>query len=223
MTVFDPKRTGRAIGVLIIVQLICTVVLRVLQASFFGPGGFLVSVAAHPTPVAFAALLTLVIEILWLGVALAAFPTFYERAPRLALSLVSLGTVIVAAAAAEVATMMSVLSVSEAYAKGGPMEREQLDAVRVIVGSARNGAFTVARLFDGAASFVLYATLLRLALVPRWLAGLGIIAAALWMVNVTLTLFGHHIMTPLLVPLAVIHLVLAVWLVSKGFRSAAQS
>jgi len=213
------NRAGRIVGVLIVVQLIGTLVLRVLQSSFFGPGGFLANAAPHAIQFAFAALLALGIEILWLGVALTAFPIFYERAPRMALSLLALTTVIAAAAGAEVATMMSVISVSEAYAKAGPIERAQLEAVRVIVASARNGAFTVARLFDGAAPFVLYATLLRLALVPRWLARCGLVAAILWMASVTATLFGHRIVAPLLAPLAVIHSILAVWLVSKGFRS----
>lgn len=209
---------GRTIGVLIIVQLICTVILRVLQASFFAPGGFLVTAAPHATQIACMALLTLAIELLWLAVAVTAFPTFFERAPSLALSLLALGTVIVAAAGAEVATVLSVISVSEAYARGNAIEREHLEAVRVIVASARNGTFTVARLFDGAASFVLYAVLLRLALVPRWLAGFGVIAAILWMVNVAVTFFGHRIVTPLLAPLAAIHLILAVWLAWNGFR-----
>jgi len=214
------NRAGRIVGGLIIVQLICTVILRVLQASFFGTGGFLVNVAPHSTQVAFGALLVLVIEILWFGVGLTAFPVLYERAPRMAIALVALTTVIVGLAAVEVATVMSVISVSEAYTRGSQIERDQLQAVRVIVASARNGAYTVARLFDGAASLVLYAAMLRLALVPRWLASFGLIAAILWMSSVAVTLFGHSIATPLLVPLAAIHLILAAWLVSRGFRSA---
>src|SRR5689334_13973315 len=204
----DPVgRAGRIVGALIIIQLVSTATLRVLQAPFFAAGGFLVNVAPHSIQVAFAALLILAIEALWLGVALTAFPAFYERAPRMALALVALTTVIVAAAAAEVATAMSLMSVSEAYAKGSQIEREQLQAVRVIVASARNGTYTVARLLDGAAAWALYAALLRLALVPRWLAGFGLLAATLWIVSVAATLFGHRIVTPLLVPLGVIHLI----------------
>jgi len=214
------QRAGRFIGVLIAVQLLLTVALRILQAPFFGAGGFLVNVAPHSNEVALNALLTLVIEALWVGVAVAAFPIFHERAPRMALLLVAFATVILAAAAAEAASIMSLIAVSDAYLKASPAGQEQLQGVRVVVSSARNGVFTVARLMDGAAAFVLYAALWRLALVPRWLAALGLVAAALWIVNVVVTVFGHHVVTLLLVPLVTVHPVLAIWLVAKGFRKA---
>ena len=217
------QRAGRTIGVLIIIQLISTAVLRALQAPLFEAGGFLVNVAPHSTAVAFNALLTLVIEALWVGVAVTAFPALYERVPRMALFLCALATVILAAAAAEAASIMALIPVSEAEVKASPAGQEQLQVVRVVVSSTRNGVFTMARLLDGTAAFVLYAALLRLALVPRWLAAFGLVAASLWVVSVSVTLFGHHILTLLLVPLGLIHSILALWLVAKGFQASSLS
>jgi hypothetical protein len=213
-------RAGRVIGLLITLQLIGAVVLRVLQAPFFEAGGFLVNVAPHSTEIAFNALLTFAIEALWVGVAVMAFPILYERVPRMALLLVALATVILAAAAAEAASIMSLISVSEAYVKASVAGQEQLQAVKVVVSSTRNGAYTMARLLDGAAAFVLCAALLRLALVPRWLAAFGVVAAPLWIISVLVTVFGYHVVTLLLLPLGVSQAALALWLMAKGFRSS---
>jgi len=211
------RRAGRTIGMLILIQLIAAVVLKVLQAPFFEVGGFLVNAAPHSTQIAFSALLTLVIEALWLGVAVTAFPALYVSVPRMALVLAALATVILAAAAAEVASVMSIISVSEAYVKAGPAAQEELQTMRILVSSTRNGVYNVARLLDGAAALVLYAALSRVALVPRWLALFGVVAAAMWVVSVLVTLFGYHVLALLLAPLVLCQLILALWLVTKGF------
>lgn len=54
--------------------------------------------------------------------------------------------------------------------------------------------------------------------VPRALAGLGLVAMILQMTAVGMPLFGHDVIFPLLAPLGLCQLLLAVWLLSKGFR-----
>jgi len=67
----------------------------------------------------------------------------------------------------------------------------------------------------------LYCCLLyRSRLVPRWLSGWGILAIVLKLVACLLAHFGHHPVTsyvPLVLPIAVQEIVLAVWLIAKGF------
>ena len=67
-----------------------------------------------------------------------------------------------------------------------------------------------------------YYLLYRSRLVPRWLSGWGILAIVLTLVACLLALFGHHPVTsyvPLVLPIAAQELVLAVWLLAKGFRA----
>jgi hypothetical protein len=81
----------------------------------------------------------------------------------------------------------------------------------------------------GAATF--YTLLWRARLVPRWLSGWGLVALAPYLVAVPLTIFGaleaqSSVVVGLNMPLALQEMVLAVYLIAKGFRevpSVAQS
>jgi hypothetical protein len=58
--------------------------------------------------------------------------------------------------------------------------------------------------------------------VPRWLSGWGVLAIFLTLVACLLALFGRHPVTTyvlLVLPIAIQEIVLAVWLMAKGFTS----
>ncbi len=213
------NRVGRIIGVLLIVQMVGGGIVNfVMEAPLFKTPGFLVNAAPHSQQIGLAAVLGLVIEAIWLGIAVAVLAIVFPRAQRTAHFFVALAAVILAVAVAENACVMSMVSLSEAYAKAGPLEREQLQTVRVVVASARNWAHFMARIIDGCAIFVFYLLLYRCALVPRALAGFGLIAAALMVTGVGMPIFGHDVVFPMLAPLGLSQLLLALWLITKGFR-----
>jgi hypothetical protein len=70
----------------------------------------------------------------------------------------------------------------------------------------------------GALLNVALAALYRSALIPRALAVVGFAAALLQLTAVTRPLFGHRILFAMLLPLGLTHLVLAGWLLAKGFE-----
>jgi len=212
-------RAGRIIGVLIIIQMVGGVMVNfVLEAPLFGAPGFLVNAASHSRQIGLAVVLGLIIEALWVGIAITAFPVFYQRTRAMALWFVALAGVVLAVAVVENAAVMSMVSVSEAYAKASAAGREQLETVRVVVASARNWPHFMGRIFDGVTIFVLYAVLYRFALIPRALAGFGLIAVMLQVTGVAMPLFGHDVVFPMLAPLGLSQLILAVWLITKGFQ-----
>jgi hypothetical protein len=218
LTLEDVSRAGRIIGVLIIIQMVGGFLVNfVLEAPLFGQPGFLANAAPHAQEIALGALLGLVIEALWVGIAITAFPAFHQHARGMALWFFALAAVILAVAVVENAGVMSMVTVSEAYAKASAIERAQLETVRVIVTSGRNWAHYMARMVDGLAILVFYAALYRLALIPRVLAGFGLIAAVLQIMAVSMPLFGHDVVFPMLAPLGLSQLILAVWLMIKGF------
>ena len=212
-------RTGRIIGVLIILQIIVNPIVNfVLEAPLFGTPGFLQDAAGHSRQLGLAVVLGLIMEALWVGIAITAFPVFKQRTPAMALWLVVLAGVILAVAVVENTAVMSMISLSEAYAKASAAERAPLETIRVVVASARNWPHFVARIFDGITTFVFYAMLYRCALVPRVLAGFGLVAASLMIAGVAVSLFGHDVIFPLLAPLGLSQLLLAGWLTIRGFR-----
>jgi hypothetical protein len=214
------NRVGRIIGVLIIIQMVGGVIVNfVLEAPLFGAPGFLINAAPHSRQIGLAAVLGLVTEAIWLGIAAATFTIVYQRTQAMALWFVALAAVILAVAVLENVGVMSMVSLSEAYAKASAVEREQLQMVRVVVASARNWAHFMARIIDGVAIFVFYAVLYRCALIPRVLAGFGLIAAVLMVTAVGMPIFGQDVVFPMLAPMGVSQLLLALWLIAKGFRS----
>jgi hypothetical protein len=72
----------------------------------------------------------------------------------------------------------------------------------------------------GAFNATLYAGLFLLALAPRPLCALGVCSALLQLTIVARPLFGREIIFPLLLPMGLAHLLLALWLLAKGFRAS---
>ena len=66
--------------------------------------------------------------------------------------------------------------------------------------------------------FLFYAAMYRFALIPRVLAGFGLLAVVSMLTSVARPLFGHDVVFPMLAPTGVSQLILAVWLITKGFR-----
>jgi Domain of unknown function (DUF4386) len=213
------RRAGRIIGALIIIQMVVGGLVNfTLEAPLFGAPGFLVNAAPHSQQLGLAALLGVATEALWVGIAIAAFPIFGQRNQTMALWFIALAVVIMAVAVVENAALMSMVSLSEAYTKASAAERELIQMVKIVVASARNWAHYMARILDGGAIFVFYLTLYRFALVPRALAGFGLVAVTLMVTAVAMPLFGHDVVFQMLAPLGLSQLILAVWLITKGFR-----
>src|SRR5579885_3229160 len=171
------SRAGRIIGVLFLIQMVGSAIVNfVLEAPLFGAPGFLASAAPHARQLGLAALLGLALEALWVALAVTVFPLLWRHSRAMALGLVVLSGVTLAVAVIENIGVLSMVSLSEAYTKASAVERGQLETVRVIVASARNWAHYMGRIFDGVTGFLLYAALYRFSLVPRVLAGLGLLA-----------------------------------------------
>jgi hypothetical protein len=214
------KRAGHIIGVLVILQMVGGGIVNfALEAPLFGSPGFLVNAAAHSQQLGLAVILGLVTEALWVGIAITAFPVFSRSTQTMALWFIALAVVVLAVAVVENAAVMSMMSLSEAYTKANAAEREPIQMVKIVVASARNWAHYMARIFDGGAIFVFYAVLYRFEFVPRALAGFGLIAVTLMITAVAMPLFGRDVVFPMLLPLGLSQLILAVWLITKGFRT----
>ena len=70
-------------------------------------------------------------------------------------------------------------------------------------------------------AFMYYYLFFRSRLIPRWLSGFGIVAISLMMTACVLSLFSGNRITsyiPLAAPIALQEMVLAVWLIVKGFN-----
>jgi Domain of unknown function (DUF4386) len=109
------------------------------------------------------------------------------------------------------------LSLSQAYAAATGQEQATFEALRGVVGAARNWAHFTHLAVTGLAMTAFMAALWRFALVPRALAAIGMAAAALQVVTVSLPIFGQRVIFGLLAPIGLALLAIAAWLLAKGF------
>jgi hypothetical protein len=213
------RRAGLIVGALLITQMAGSALVNFrLEAPLFGEPGFLLNAAAHGSQIGLSALVGIALGALFSGIAITVFPIVRAHSQAMALWLLVVGAAVLAIAVTEQASVMSMVTISEAYAKAPATAREQFQTLRLVVAAARNWPHFLARVMDGVAGFLFYATLVRFALVPRPLTVPGLFTAAMQITGVATPLFGHDVVFPLLAPMGLAQLALALWLLAKGFR-----
>ena len=219
------KNAGRTVGVLLLLHLAAGLIVPfILLHPLVSPPGFLVSAAAIPNQVRVAVMLLFAGSPLAIGVSCAALQTFRQYSSAAAHWLLALAAAGFALQAADNAHLLSMLSLSQAYAEAGPSSGQLFQTVEVAVGALRKWSHYSALLVVGCWIFLLYSFLYRFRLVPRLLAAFGLLGAVGQIAGVTLRgLWGYPPETRLAVPLAPAYAALAVWLMVKGFPARERS
>lgn len=210
------NNVGRIIGALLVVQLAGLIVpfilLHPLTAgpSALGPG------AAIGFQVRVAVLLLLENCALTVGISFAAFPLLRRHSHAMALLLVTASAIMFSLQAVDNAHLLSMLSLRQQYAEAGGPE-ELFETLAMVARSTRKWVHYAELLAIDAWIFVLYGALFRFALVPRALAGFGLVTVLLHFTWIVLPfLLGLRSVMLLGVPMALSHLALASRLMAKG-------
>jgi Domain of unknown function (DUF4386) len=213
------KSTGRIVGMLLLVHLAAGLILPfVLLDRVRRPAGFLENAAGNSAQLRAAVFLLFVGSAVTIGIALTAWPVFRRHSSAMALWLLALAVAGFSLQAVDNAHILSMLSLSQEYAKAGAAKTELFQALAVVAGSARKWAHYTSLLVAVSWIFLLCSLLYRFRLVPRVLTALGLLGSALQITGVTLRGFlGYSPETRLAVPLAPAYVALAVWLMVKGF------
>jgi hypothetical protein len=207
---------GRTAGALMIAQGIGSYVTNfVLLRPVLAPPGALVNAAPHALEVGMSAVLGILAGAIGLAIAITVLPVFRRLSERMALAFVAMGAVALTLAAVENGALMSLVSLSKAYAASGG-EPATFEGLRGVVAASRNWAHFTHITIGGATLLVFYVALYRFALVPPVLAAIGIVACALQITTVTRPFFGGEVIFPMLAPLGLANLAVAVWLLVKG-------
>jgi hypothetical protein len=217
------RSASRWLAILLLAQLAVAPIanFKLVGGVFQGAGGFLVNAAPHATALASAALLSFALAALSAGIAVVLWPVLRPQCERLALGLAVLGAAGIALAGLEATAMLSMLSLSKAYVAAGAPDEALYQGLRGVVGAQRNWAHLIQLLAAGALLLAMYAALFRLRLVPRWLSGLGMLAAVSQMIAVAKPLYGGWVIFPMLAPLGVSNLLLIGWLLWRPDVEAA--
>jgi len=214
----SPKTIGRTYGVLLLVQAVLgsTVNFGLLGAAITGPPGFLVNAAANSTRMSVAALLLIAAGFVSVALSTTAWPIFRRYSERAALAYIILSGVGAALAAVESAAIMSMLSLSQEYAKAADVTK--FEVAGTVVRSARYWIHYPHLLVGSGTLLLIYTTLFRFGLVPRLLAGLGAVCVVIQMTGLAMPFFGSRVNFYLLAPVGLCPLALSIWLLARGFE-----
>ncbi|MEQ8264577.1 DUF4386 family protein [Pseudohaliea sp.] len=112
--------------------------------------------------------------------------------------------------------VLSMVMVAETLGQTATGGADPGPAVRVLGALLRNATHYLGLLASGVSLLILYAGLLALRLVPRFLANFGRFAVALQLYAIGSAVLGAEVNFALLAPLALSQLLLALWLLLRG-------
>ena len=212
------KSAGRLIGVLLLVQLAGLIVPFVLLHPITkGSQDWLANAAGFSSQIKVAVFLLFANCALTIGIAIAAFRFFRQYSESMELWLLVVSVIMFLLQAVDNIHILSMLSLSQQSADaGGPDELFQ--TLAAAIGSTRRWAHYTELLVIDCWIFLLYSILYRFRIVPRALAAFGLITVMLHFTGIPLPGFlGYRIVTLMGVPMALSHIALALWLMTKGF------
>lgn len=215
------KNTGRTVGVLLLLQLACGLMLPFIlwRPLIKGQPAFLTDAAVKAGQMRLGVFLSFVGAGLTLAIGINAFPVFRHYSYTLALWFLAACLISCTIDAVQNATVMSMLSLSDEYAKAGTTDRGVFQGLGMVVATTRRWVHYTQLLGFGAWIFLFYLSLLRSALIPQLLSGLGVVGILLQFTGVTLLGFlGYANVVQMAMPLFPIHVAAGLWLIVRGFK-----
>ncbi len=207
-------------GVIFILATVASFVALALTPVLTGTD-YLTRFSAHANQAAAGALVYLVMAFASGGIAIAMYPVMKGSNAGLALGSVVFRALEAVFYMVGVVSLLSLLTLGQQFTTAGAADRTTLQAIGNLLLSVRDHAALVAVFAFCTGAFMYYYLFFQSRLIPRWLSGFGIVAIILMMAACVLALFSGNRITsyiPLAAPIAVQEMVLAVWLIVKGFN-----
>lgn len=229
-TEIDPKgkQSFRKIAVITGVVFIIATLTGPILASPLLPDltgtDYLARVSSHPDQVAAGVLLSIIAYLACAGIAVGMYPVLKKWNAGLALGSVIFRTIETAFYMVGLVSLMSLVTLGQQFTTAGAADRVSLQAIGNLLVSIRDHAALLAVFAFCLGSFMYSYLFFQSRLIPRWLSGFGIVAIFLMMVACVLSLFSGNRITSyisLAAPIFLQEMVLAVWLIAKGFNPSA--
>ena len=214
------RKTAIIVGVLFIIGTVA----GVLAGPFIiGPAlaDPLVKFAANTNQIIIAALLTLVMGFSLAMVPVMLFPILKKHNEVLALgSVVFRGVLEAVMYIAIVINSLFLLMLSQEYVKAGAPEASYFQTLGALLLRADGYLGDILGIVFPIGALMIYYLFYQIKLIPRWLSAWGFLGAIPYLASYLLGMFGFELEI-LVLPLAVQEMVMALWLIVKGFNPSA--
>jgi hypothetical protein len=188
---------------------------------------YLIKVSENENQVLIAALSELIMAFAVAGIAIWLYPVLKKYNEPLALGSVGFRIIEAVFIIVFASGLPLLLVLSQEYVKAGAPDASYFQTLGTLLLSMRNLMIqTLVSIAFSLGALMYYYIFYQSKLIPRWLSGWGFMGVALWLAAALLSMFGQIIpfstaMILLAIPIAVNEMVLAVWLIVKGFNPSA--
>jgi hypothetical protein len=218
------KKTARIVGALYIIGTIAGMLSHILTGPILGDPDYLVKVSANEIQIIAGALCVLIMGFALAMVPVMMFPILKKYNEALALGYVvfrgALETVMYIVLAI---SWLFLIPLSQEFVKAGTPDASYFQTLGAVLLKGHDLIGPVLTIVFCLGALIFYYLLYQTRLIPRWLSGWGLIATIPYLAAGLLVLFGFF--GPLSTseiglefPLALQEMVMAVWLIVKGFN-----
>jgi hypothetical protein len=218
------RKTAILVGILFIIATVMPIVSVVFIGSIYD-AEYLTAVSANENQVLLGVLLLLIMTVAIVSIPILMFPILKNQNETLALGYVGSRIFEGFFSTINIINILSILSLSQEYTKVGTSNAAyyQTSGALLLAGFNWNSIlldfpFTIGALVF---NYLLY----KSDFIPRWLSAFGLIGGALWLLTIPLRMFKLFppSMEILALPIATQEMILAVWLIVKGFNSSKEN
>jgi hypothetical protein len=193
-----------------------------------GSPDYLVNAYPNRTTVIIGILLEFIVAPAMLLIPVFLFPILKKHNEALALGYVGFRFLEAVLEIIDLSLKLSMINVSQAYLNSGGMDASYFQNIGSAIQAVSNWIFSLYVLVFALGALILYYVLYKSELIPRFISAWGFIAAAFMLIGTVLIMVGmfagiSEVGQNLIfaTPIAVQEMVMAVWLIVKGFNPSA--
>ena len=215
------RKAATIVGLLYIIGLVAGIL---STAPAIDAPDYLVKASANTNQVIVGALFQFIMALAYAGIAIILYPILRKYNESLALGFFSFRIIAVVFLIIGVISILSLLALSQEFVKAGTSDPSYFQTLGGLLRTGRDMINHVAMpLAITVSGMMFYFLLYQTKLVPRWLSVSGFIATILSVLATLLVMFQFiEIITPIYIilalPTALQEMVLAGWLIAKGFN-----
>lgn len=219
------KKMARITGILFIAATVLSIVSVSILTPIITAPDYLSKIYTNETRILIATLINLFSAFACAGIAISLYPILKKYNEGLALG--SVGFRIAEAMLYVFGSIgvLLLLPLSQEFLKAGIPSNSYFQTLANLILSMRDLTALLAVITFCIGGLMYYTIFYQAKLIPRWLSGWGIIGAALCLISGILVMFNilsflSPIQVIINIPIALQEMVLAVWLIVKGFNSS---
>ena len=216
------RKTAIAAGLLFIAATAASLLGTAIEPALTGTD-YLTRISENMTRVSGGGLLELIAAGTSAGIAISLYPVLKRWSGTLALGAVVFRAIEATMYTLGAVSMLSLLKVAQQFTQAAGANRSLLQAIGDSLVGVRQEAILAGVFAFAVGALMYYYVFFESRLLPRWLSGWGIAGALLMLVACLSALFSRNPVTSytiLILPIATQEIVMAVWLIARGFSAA---